>query len=160
MGTAGSSENWTPTARWGALTTPSPLSSCLILAWLDKYPANTCLYSPVVICTGRNTNTGRQESKALFLCSCHLVASLAGLVSSRDPAEPTQAKYLPGCTQIQAYTNTPISRGGVKMAAQLENTHAKTISHHKQCSQHALSLLPASMTPYFNSNMLFVINQQ
>ena len=110
--------------------------------------------------TGRNTNTGRQESKALLLCSCHLVASLAGLVSSRDPTEPTQAKYLPGCTQIQAYTNTPISRGGVKMAVQLENTPVKPISHHKQCSQHALSLLPASMTPYFNSNTLFVINQR
>ena len=27
-------------------------------------------------------------------------------------------------------------------------------------SQHALSLLPASMTPYFNSNTLFVINQR
>ena len=53
MGTAGSSENRTPTARQGALTTPSPLGSCLILAWLDKYPANTCLYSPVVICTKR-----------------------------------------------------------------------------------------------------------
>ena len=48
MGTAGSCENWTPTARRGALTTPFPLSSCLILAWLDKYPANTCLYSPVM----------------------------------------------------------------------------------------------------------------
>ena len=106
--------------------------------------------------TGRNT--GRQESKAL--CSCHLVASLAGLVSSRDPTEPTQAKYLPGCTQIQAYTNTPISRGGVKMGGQLENTPVKPISHHKQCSQHALSLLPASMTPQLNANILFVINQQ
>ena len=45
------------------------------------------------------------------------------------------------------------------MAAQLENTHAKPISHNKQCSQHELSLLPASMTPHLNSNMLFVINQ-
>ena len=139
MGTAGSSENWTPTARRGALTTPSPLGSCLILAWLDKYPANTCLYSPVVICTKTQAETQTQEGRKArpsTFCSCHLVASLAGLVSSRDPAEPTQAKYLPGCTQIQAYTNTPISRGGVKMATQLENTHAKPISHHKQCSQH------------------------